>query len=139
EAYEMYQALLGRIQSQVARTLFLVPQAVVQPRRPRSLQAVRPGVGVVAPAQPSPARGAPGGLRPRSAPAPAGAKPQPRPTTTAPAATAPHKLSRNDPCWCGSGKKYKNCHWRQDLEAGRVPVAVPSPPSQPSGSRRKKR
>jgi uncharacterized protein YecA (UPF0149 family) len=17
---------------------------------------------------------------------------------------------RNDPCWCGSGKKYKNCH-----------------------------
>ena len=21
---------------------------------------------------------------------------------------------RNDPCWCGSGKKYKHCHWRQD-------------------------
>lgn len=21
---------------------------------------------------------------------------------------------RNDPCWCGSGKKYKNCHMRQD-------------------------
>lgn len=20
------------------------------------------------------------------------------------------KLGRNDPCWCGSGKKYKNCH-----------------------------
>lgn len=30
-------------------------------------------------------------------------------------ATAPavdkSKLGRNDPCWCGSGKKYKNCHW----------------------------
>ncbi len=25
------------------------------------------------------------------------------------------KLSRNDPCWCGSGKKYKNCHLKQDL------------------------
>jgi len=24
-------------------------------------------------------------------------------------------LGRNDPCWCGSGKKYKNCHMRQDL------------------------
>jgi len=24
------------------------------------------------------------------------------------------KLSRNDPCWCGSGKKYKHCHMRQD-------------------------
>ena len=25
------------------------------------------------------------------------------------------KLSRNEPCWCGSGKKYKQCHMRQDL------------------------
>jgi hypothetical protein len=24
------------------------------------------------------------------------------------------KLGRNDPCWCGSGKKYKHCHLRQD-------------------------
>lgn len=23
-------------------------------------------------------------------------------------------LGRNDPCWCGSGKKYKNCHLRED-------------------------
>jgi preprotein translocase subunit SecA len=22
------------------------------------------------------------------------------------------KLGRNDPCWCGSGKKYKQCHGR---------------------------
>lgn len=21
------------------------------------------------------------------------------------------KLGRNDPCWCGSGKKFKKCHW----------------------------
>ncbi len=25
------------------------------------------------------------------------------------------KISRNDPCWCGSGKKYKHCHLKQDL------------------------
>jgi len=24
------------------------------------------------------------------------------------------KLGRNDPCWCGSGKKYKNCHLKDD-------------------------
>jgi hypothetical protein len=24
---------------------------------------------------------------------------------------------RNDPCWCGSGKKYKHCHWRRDSRA----------------------
>jgi preprotein translocase subunit SecA len=29
-------------------------------------------------------------------------------TATAPA----NKLGRNDPCWCGSGKKYKKCHGR---------------------------
>jgi len=27
------------------------------------------------------------------------------------------KLGRNDPCWCGSGKKYKRCHMRQDQAA----------------------
>ncbi len=27
------------------------------------------------------------------------------------------KPGRNDPCWCGSGKKYKNCHLRQDHAA----------------------
>ncbi len=24
------------------------------------------------------------------------------------------KLGRNDPCWCGSGKKYKKCHMESD-------------------------
>ncbi len=27
---------------------------------------------------------------------------------------AQHKLGRNDPCWCGSGKKYKFCHYKTD-------------------------
>jgi preprotein translocase subunit SecA len=25
-------------------------------------------------------------------------------------ASPQHKLGRNDPCWCGSGKKFKRCH-----------------------------
>ncbi len=35
------------------------------------------------------------------------------------------QLGRNDPCWCGSGKKYKNCHMKSDKakEAG-APVAA---------------
>ncbi len=24
------------------------------------------------------------------------------------------ELSRNDQCWCGSGKKYKKCHYELD-------------------------
>jgi len=33
------------------------------------------------------------------------------PPTSAPMRTSEHeKLGRNDPCWCGSGKKYKKCH-----------------------------
>jgi len=26
----------------------------------------------------------------------------------------------NDPCWCGSGKKYKKCHMMQDIQEGKV-------------------
>jgi hypothetical protein len=26
-------------------------------------------------------------------------------------------IGRNDPCWCGSGKKYKKCHWQADQRA----------------------
>jgi preprotein translocase subunit SecA len=29
-------------------------------------------------------------------------------------ASAKEKVGRNDPCWCGRGKKYKHCHYRQD-------------------------
>jgi hypothetical protein len=27
-----------------------------------------------------------------------------------------HKPGRNDPCWCGSGQKYKDCHLRRDAD-----------------------
>jgi hypothetical protein len=23
-------------------------------------------------------------------------------------------VQRNDPCWCGSGRKYKKCHYEDD-------------------------
>jgi tetratricopeptide (TPR) repeat protein len=42
------------------------------------------------------------------------------------------KIGRNDPCSCGSGKKYKHCCLAQDLAAARAaaPTAVaPTPPA----------
>jgi preprotein translocase subunit SecA len=41
---------------------------------------------------------------------------------------------RNDPCWCGSGKKYKHCHMRQDL-AG-APASGPQAEAQPADKKR---
>lgn len=29
------------------------------------------------------------------------------------------EIGRNDPCWCGSGKKYKHCHLREDQAEAR--------------------
>ncbi|MCA9934636.1 MAG: SEC-C domain-containing protein [Anaerolineales bacterium] len=42
------------------------------------------------------------------------------------------KVGRNDPCPCGSGKKYKNCHMRQDLAKEQA-----STPSRQGGQRAK--
>lgn len=52
----------------------------------------------------------------RYAPAPSPAEPD------GPAERAEARLEaagRNDPCPCGSGRKYKRCHWMEDREAAR--------------------
>jgi hypothetical protein len=52
--------------------------------------------------------------------------------------TEPSKsLGRNDPCHCGSGRKYKQCHLEKDEAArreGRVQEAAPeaAPAAEPS-------
>ena len=35
---------------------------------------------------------------------------------------------RNDPCWCGSGKKYKKCHLASDRQTGQAATAPPAKP-----------
>ena len=70
-------------------------------------------------------------LRQSAAPAPAPASSAPvvealaAPSSAGSLAAAPEtvrrdkpKVGRNDPCWCGSGKKYKNCHMREDQAGG---------------------
>ncbi len=41
------------------------------------------------------------------------------------------KPGRNDPCWCGSGKKYKKCHLDADEEAARAEPHGPETPADP--------
>lgn len=39
------------------------------------------------------------------------------PRSTPPGTSQRDQLpGRNEPCWCGSGKKYKQCHLRKDSE-----------------------
>jgi len=91
EAYEMYEALLARIQETIARSVYLVPQPVPSDSR----RAAR---------RPQPAARSTSQDRQMQ---PAPERPQ-KPS-------APEQLpGRNDPCWCGSGKKYKHCHLRED-------------------------
>ncbi len=45
-------------------------------------------------------------------------------------ATGRQQLGRNDPCWCGSGKKYKQCHLRDDQ--GRAPATAATPANKPA-------
>ena len=60
-------------------------------------------------------RGAARRRRPRPAPAarspsPAAASPRPGRPRRPGVKSEQEKIGRNDPCWCGSGKKYKKCH-----------------------------
>ncbi len=99
EAFETYQQMLEAIQSEIVRTMFLMPPpprptaARHQPAPP--LTASRPvlrtsgGSAQAAPAKPQPHQGG-------------------------------QKLGRNDPCWCNSGRKYKDCHLKTDQQNGIV-------------------
>jgi hypothetical protein len=51
------------------------------------------------------------------------------------------KVGRNDPCPCGSGKKYKQCHMRQDQAkaSGRVTAVAANGQRQPSKNLKKKK
>jgi preprotein translocase subunit SecA len=107
EAFEMFNELTDRIQGSIVATIFRVapaPAAAPAPVR----QLVESG-----PAEPDGSNGAGGGTpaaqQRRAAPARAAAVPV---GAAAGAGGPTHKIGRNDPCWCGSGKKYKRCHGR---------------------------
>ncbi len=86
EAFEMWQALQDEIHASAVRSMFRVQINTPQPvLRPRLQNIQAIRPGATTTSKPEPVR-----------------------------KTAKAALGRNDPCWCGSGKKYKHCHYRQD-------------------------
>jgi preprotein translocase subunit SecA len=106
EAFEMFNELRERIQASIVARIFRVTvqvNAPPPPSPPLVKQVTESG-----PAEPDGANGAGRGGAPvkrRASAAVVGAA-----SATGDAAAA--KIGRNDPCWCGSGKKYKRCHGR---------------------------
>jgi preprotein translocase subunit SecA len=115
EAFEMFSSMLERVKHDTISIL-----SKIQIRRPEDVQAVEPAAPdpstlrfqhaaapSLAPAAPPPER--PSGFAqpdPRMRPPPPAAEP------ITPFVREAPKVGRNDPCPCGSGKKYKQCHGR---------------------------
>jgi len=105
EAFEMFNELRDRIESSIVANIYRVQvqrNAPPPPAPPLVRQVTESGPGEV-----DGANGAGRGASPqqrRAAPVGAGSAAVP--------AGAAVKIGRNDPCWCGSGKKYKRCHGR---------------------------
>ncbi|HEY3084323.1 MAG TPA: preprotein translocase subunit SecA [Candidatus Dormibacteraeota bacterium] len=97
EAFEMFNELRDRIEMSIVSAIYRV---AVQRNEPP------PVVRQVFESGPGDPDGAGSNGAPR----------RPRPAAPAAAAAVPGgsaaKIGRNDPCWCGSGKKYKRCHGR---------------------------
>jgi preprotein translocase subunit SecA len=88
EAFQAFQELLNDIQFDIASTIFRVQLVKEPPAPPPPPPSV---MGRTRPVEPVPGGGN-GGANPAQTPA--------------------GKIGRNDPCYCGSGKKYKKCHGR---------------------------
>jgi preprotein translocase subunit SecA len=132
EAFSAFEQLKRDIQFEIATTIFRVrlepastptPASSPPAQPPANLQTSGPGDALA-----TGLAGAMGAGTPATAPAGNGARSQPAPvpaSVATAAATAarggaaaaavgnrPAKVGRNDPCPCGSGKKYKRCHGR---------------------------
>jgi len=127
EAFSAFEQLKRDIQFEIATTIFRVRLEPASPppvEAPANLQTSGPGdtpaTGVAGALRCGYALTGAGGQR-RKLSAVTGARrrsPRVPPRPPAEAATAaaignrPGKVGRNDPCPCGSGKKYKRCHGR---------------------------
>ena len=112
ESFDLFQAMKARIDEEMVRYLWRL-RPIIEPA-PGS-GAPPPPVARPAPKKPSPMTFSGGSSSTASSPFPAGAAPKPARTGGDDAAVTTirrdePKLGRNDPCWCGSGKKYKKCH-----------------------------
>ncbi len=130
-AYAMFQDLLSRIRSQVVMYVFtyqyrglakleeekreLEVRQIPAPSADK-VQVTRP-TPAVKPQPIAPAREPARQVQPQT-PRAAAAKNAGPTTARTGVATRPANvgsIGRNDPCWCGSGKKYKHCHMQSDM------------------------
>jgi preprotein translocase subunit SecA len=114
EAFEMFSAMLDRVKHDTIAIL-----CKIQIRKPEDVQAVEPAAPdprtlrfqhAAAPA----ITAAPPEPGPDDGPAQQGGRIQPPPVAEpiAPYVREQPKVGRNEPCPCGSGKKFKQCHGR---------------------------
>ena len=111
EAFELFGSMLDSIKGEVTRHLMAVQirtQEQVEEAERRAEEAARAVKNVQYQHASYPTSGAadesePSGVAVAAAAAPAEAQPYTRST---------QKVGRNDPCPCGSGRKYKQCHGR---------------------------
>ncbi len=101
EAFDLFQDMVERVKAAVVERLFKVQ---IVRDAPMELPAV------TAWARTQEMRGEMPGERPSGAPPAPVAVSRPTPTPRTPTGA---KIGRNDPCYCGSGKKYKKCHYLQ--------------------------
>ena len=126
EGYIMFQALMDSLWEEYARMVFHVdvqiePNQVDEafgPTEEPSDVAYSGGTEEGQPSALAEARAAAGGAAPAAvaAAAVAGTENGSSNGGTNPATVVKgedEKIGRNDPCWCGSGKKYKKCHGAQ--------------------------
>jgi preprotein translocase subunit SecA len=121
EAFNMFEKLMGSIDYEVARRIFRVqiaqrpqPQQVppgeeVHPEADKPDQVIKPTVTTPTPVPQVKADKKQSDFA--KAFAKAGSKPSPSPSRTDPVGKKQKKIGRNDPCWCGSKKKWKKCHY----------------------------
>jgi preprotein translocase subunit SecA len=117
EAHEMYQELVAAITHDIVGAIYHA-QLMVRPAPPPRIYTSRGDGSGAQPARRAASRTGPGGAK---------------------------ELGRNDPCWCGSGKKYKHCHMREDqgrgsdgsatAKAQTRATAVPAPGGKPPAKR----
>jgi preprotein translocase subunit SecA len=118
EGFDMFQGMLQSVKSSVADALFTVERAReedlerLEAQRRAQSERRQSGQRTNHPA------GAPGGDGQKQPAAAQGAgQPAAQPAQVQTVRREGPKIGRNDKCHCGSGKKYKNCHMREDQQA----------------------
>jgi preprotein translocase subunit SecA len=112
EAFTLFETMMGEVREDFVQRLFRVQ---LQPAAARQVIAEAPRAPrqIVAQHAEAEAFGSSAGAAPSAAPQPQSQQPQRGSAPVQPARVLP-RAGRNDPCPCGSGKKYKKCHMPTD-------------------------